>query len=465
MTCRSTRTAPTSGRRPLGHAALRPGPLAHPERSLAGIDLDRIAYIVRKRAERESGEQGCGLYIASLSSRTMTYKGMLTTDQLPAFFPDLRDERLQSAIAVVHSRFSTNTFPSWPLAHPYRTMAHNGEINTIRGNRNRMRAREALLGTDLFPGDLQRAMPVCPEDVSDSASFDEVLELLLLGGRSLPHAVMMMIPEAWENHAEMPADQRDFYRFHASLMEPWDGPAAVVFTDGTVMGATLDRNGLRPAPLVAAHRRPRRARQRVRRARRARRGGRRQGPAAPGPDVPGRHRATGAGSSTTTSSSPSSPPQRALRRVAARRAGAPRGPARPRARGHSHESVVRRQQTFGYTEEELRIMLAPMATTGAEPFGSMGTDTPTAALSRRSRLLYDYFVQLFAQVTNPPLDSIREELVTCMARPIGPEQNLFDPARRRAARSSCRSRSSTTTSWPSSSTSTTTATCPASPPW
>ena len=221
--------------------------VATPDRQVAGIELDRLAWIVRKRAERQSAEEGCGLYIASLSSRTMTYKGMLTTDQLPVFFPDLRDERLVSAIAVVHSRFSTNTFPSWPLAHPYRVMAHNGEINTIRGNRNRMRAREALLATDLFPGDLQRAMPVCPEDVSDSASFDEVLELLELGGRPLPHAVMMMMPEAWENHAEMPTDQRDFYRFHASLMEPWDGPACVTFTDGTLMGATLDRNGLRPA--------------------------------------------------------------------------------------------------------------------------------------------------------------------------------------------------------------------------
>ena len=410
--------------------------VAHPERSLAGIDLDRIAYIVRKRAERESGEQGCGLYIASLSSRTMTYKGMLTTDQLALFFPDLRDERLASAIAVVHSRFSTNTFPSWPLAHPYRTMAHNGEINTIRGNRNRMRAREALLGTDLFPGDLQRAMPVCPEDVSDSASFDEVLELLSLGGRSLPHAVMMMIPEAWENHDEMPADQRDFYRFHASLMEPWDGPAAVVFTDGTVMGATLDRNGLRPARWWQL------ADDRVVLASES---GVLDVPAeevvAKGRLRPGRmflvDTRAGASGATGEGTSAGIVDDDAFKSELA--AEEPYGewlhaglvhledlPDREHV-VHTHESVVRRQQTFGYTEEELRIMLAPMATTGAEPLGSMGTDTPTAALSRRSRLLYDYFVQLFAQVTNPPLDSIREALVTCMERPIGAEQNLFHP--------------------------------------
>ena len=409
--------------------------VATPDRQVAGIELDRLAWIVRKRAERQSAEEGCGLYIASLSSRTMTYKGMLTTDQLPAFFPDLRDERLVSAIAVVHSRFSTNTFPSWPLAHPYRVMAHNGEINTIRGNRNRMRAREALLATDLFPGDLQRAMPVCPEDVSDSASFDEVLELLELGGRPLPHAVMMMMPEAWENHAEMPTDQRDFYRFHASLMEPWDGPACVTFTDGTLMGATLDRNGLRPARwwhldddrVVLASESgvldvdPSRV-------------------LAKGRLRPGRmflvDTRSGAGAATGEGSAGIVDDDAFKSELAAE---APYGewlhaglvhlddlPPREHI-VHTHASVVRRQLTFGYTEEDLRVLLAPMATTGAEPLGSMGTDTPTAALSARSRLLYDYFVQLFAQVTNPPLDAIREELVTSMTRAIGPEQNLFHP--------------------------------------
>ncbi|MFD1051331.1 glutamate synthase subunit alpha, partial [Kibdelosporangium lantanae] len=182
-----------------------------------------------------------------LSARTLVYKGMLTTAQLPVFFTDLTDDRLESAIALVHSRFSTNTFPSWPLAHPFRYVAHNGEINTVRGNRNRMRAREALLESDLIPGDLTRVYPIVDADGSDSASFDEVLELLHLGGRSLPHAVLMMVPEAWENHATMDSARRAFYQFHSSLMEPWDGPACVTFTDGTVVGAVLDRNGLRPA--------------------------------------------------------------------------------------------------------------------------------------------------------------------------------------------------------------------------
>ena len=399
--------------------------VAAPDRSVSGIALDRLAWVVRKRVERESSEQGCALYVASLSSRTVTYKGMLTTDQLPAFFGDLTDERTVSAIAVVHSRFSTNTFPSWPLAHPYRVMAHNGEINTIRGNRNRMRAREALLATDHFPGDLTRAMPVCPEDVSDSASFDEVLELLHLGGRSLPHAVMMMIPEAWENHAEMPVDQRDFYRFHAGLMEPWDGPAAVVFTDGTLVGATLDRNGLRPARwwrlvddrIVLA----------------SESGVLEVDPSevvAKGRLSPGRMFLVDTRDGEIVDDD-------AYKSALA--AEHPYGewlhaglvrlddlPARDHA-VHTHESVVRRQLTFGYTEEDLRILLAPMASSGAEPLGSMGTDTPPAALSARARLLYDYFVQLFAQVTNPPLDAIREELVTSMARVMGPEQNLFHP--------------------------------------
>ena len=303
--------------------------VADPERRSRASTSTGGRRSLRKRAERESSEQGCGLYIASLSSRTMTYKGMLTTDQLALFFPDLRDERPTSAIAMVHSRFSTNTFPSWPLAHPYRTMAHNGEINTIRGNRNRMRAREALLGTDLFPGDLQRAMPVCPEEVSDSASFDEVLELLCLGGRPMPHAVMMMMPEAWENHAEMPADQREFYQFHSSLMEPWDGPACVTFTDGTIMGATLDRNGLRPARwwhltddrVVLASESGVLA---VDPARSSPRAG--CAPAGCSSSTPAPAR-----SSTTTPTSPSWPPP-SRTGVAARRAGAPRRAALPRAR-------------------------------------------------------------------------------------------------------------------------------------
>ncbi len=207
------------------------------------LEIDRLTFCLRKRIEHEIP----GAYIPSLSARTIVYKGMLTTGQLRTFFPDLSDPRFASAIALVHSRFSTNTFPSWPLAHPYRYIAHNGEINTLQGNRNWMRARETLLRSDVIPGDLERLFPIVDPEGSDSATFDEVLELLHLGGRSLPHAVLMMIPEAWENHTEMDPSRRAFYQFHAALMEPWDGPAAVVFTDGRLAGAVLDRNGLRPA--------------------------------------------------------------------------------------------------------------------------------------------------------------------------------------------------------------------------
>ncbi|MFC5289139.1 glutamate synthase large subunit [Actinokineospora guangxiensis] len=390
-----------------------------------GLDLDRQVYALRKRAERESRTAGCGTYFPSLSSRTVVYKGMLTTAQVPAFFPDLRDERFVSAIALVHSRFSTNTFPSWPLAHPFRYVAHNGEINTVRGNRNRMRAREALLATDLVAGDLTRLFPVVDPDGSDSASFDEVLELLHLGGRSLPHAVLMMIPEAWENHAAMDPARRAFYQFHASLMEPWDGPACVTFTDGTLVGAVLDRNGLRPARwwhladdrVVLASESgvldvpPDRV-------------------LAKGRLQPGRMFLvdTAAGvivddDEVKAGLAAELPYEEWLHAGLLTIADLP-------DREHvvqSHDSVVRRQQTFGYTEEELKILLTPMAVGGAEPIGSMGTDTPPAALSQRSRLLYDYFKQNFAQVTNPPLDAIREEIVTSVQRIMGPEQNLLDP--------------------------------------
>ncbi|MBM7775701.1 glutamate synthase (NADPH/NADH) large chain [Actinokineospora baliensis] len=390
-----------------------------------GIELDRLVYCLRKRVERDSAAAGCGVYFPSLSARTMVYKGMLTTAQLPAFFPDLRDPRLRSAIALVHSRFSTNTFPSWPLAHPFRFVAHNGEINTVRGNRNRMRAREALLSANLLPGDLSRVFPVVHPDGSDSASFDEVLELLHLGGRSLPHAVLMMIPEAWENHTGMDPDLRAFYQFHASLMEPWDGPACVTFTDGTLVGAVLDRNGLRPARwwrladdrVVLASETgvldvpPERV-------------------VAKGRLQPGRMFLVDTAAGRVVDD------QEVKAALAARHpyeewlhAGLLKIADLP-DREHvvqPHESVRRRQLTFGYTEEELKVLLTPMAVTGAEPIGSMGTDTPPAALSQRARLLYDYFKQIFAQVTNPPLDAIREEIVTSVQRIMGPEQNLLEP--------------------------------------
>ncbi|MGH3664281.1 MAG: glutamate synthase large subunit, partial [Micromonosporaceae bacterium] len=325
----------------------------------------------------------------------------------------------------VHSRFSTNTFPSWPLAHPYRMVAHNGEINTIRGNRNWMAARQALLESDLIPNGLKRLFPVCTPSASDSATFDEVLELLHLSGRSLPHAVLMMIPEAWENDEEMEPSRRAFYQFHACLMEPWDGPAAVAFTDGEVIGAVLDRNGLRPARwwrtaddvVVLA----------------SEAGVVDVDPAdvvAKGRLQPGRMFLVDTAAQQIVDDD----------EIKARLAHeAPYAdwlhaglmrlkelPERERV-VYTHDSVLRRQQTFGYTEEELKLLLEPMARTGAEPIGSMGTDTPVAVLSERPRLLYDYFTQLFAQVTNPPLDAIREELVTSVANTIGPEQNLLDP--------------------------------------
>ena len=392
---------------------------------LDALALDRRAYALRKVAERRAREAKLELYFASLSSRTLVYKGMLTTDQLGEVFPDLTDPRFASAIGLVHSRFSTNTFPSWPLAHPYRYIAHNGEINTIRGNRNWMRTRESLLESELIPGDLRRLFPICTPEASDSASFDEVLELLHLGGRSLPHAVLMMIPEAWENTTDLDPALRAFYEFHSCLMEPWDGPACVNFTDGTVIGAVLDRNGLRPGRwwqtedgLVVLG---------------SESGVLELDPAtvvAKGRLQPGRMFLvdTALGRIRTDEDvkaelAADQPYDEWLHGGLMRLADLPE-------REHMvfpHESVTRRQQVFGYTEEELRVLIAPMASAGTEPIGSMGSDTPVAVLSKRPRLLFDYFTELFAQVTNPPLDAIREELVTSLACSIGPERNQLDP--------------------------------------
>ncbi|MFI7317369.1 glutamate synthase large subunit [Streptomyces venezuelae] len=393
-----------------------------------GLELDRKAFVLRKRAEREAGT-----YFPSLSSRTIVYKGMLTTGQLEPFFPDLSDRRFATAVALVHSRFSTNTFPSWPLAHPYRFVAHNGEINTVKGNRNWMRARESQLASDLFGDEkLERIFPICTPDASDSASFDEVLELLHLGGRSLPHSVLMMIPEAWENHASMDPARRAFYQYHSTMMEPWDGPACVTFTDGTQVGAVLDRNGLRPGRYWVTD----------------------DGLVVLGSEVgvldidpakvvrkgrlqPGRmflvdtaeHRIV-EDDEIKAGLAAEKPYQEWLEAGEIELSDLPEREHIV----HTHASVTRRQQTFGYTEEELRIILAPMAKTGGEPLGSMGTDTPIAALSARPRLIFDYFTQLFAQVTNPPLDAIREELVTSLHSSLGPQGNLLEPTA-----ASCRS--------------------------
>ncbi|MCA1982530.1 glutamate synthase large subunit [Nocardioides nematodiphilus] len=389
---------------------------------VTGMALERLAFVLRKRAESETDA-----YFPSLSSKTLVYKGMLTTHQLGDVFPDLRDPRMASAIAVVHSRFSTNTFPSWPLSHPFRYIAHNGEINTVMGNRNWMRAREALLASDVIPGDLERIYPICTPGASDSASFDEVLELLHLGGRSLPHSVLMMIPEAWENHTEMDPKRKAFYEFHAKLMEAWDGPANVVFTDGTQVGAVLDRNGLRPGRYwvtedglviyaseagVLHDIEPKNVI--------------RKGRMQPGKmflvDTE-QHRIIEDDEIKDALAS-EHPYEEWLHAGQINLADIPEREHVV----HTHASVTRRQQVFGYTEEELRVILAPMANSGGEPLGSMGTDSPIAALSAKPRLLFDYFVQLFAQVTNPPLDAIREELVTSLASTIGPEANLLEPS-------------------------------------
>ncbi len=387
----------------------------------SGIELDRTAYCLRKRAEHE-----LAVYFPSLSSRTLVYKGMLTPEQLEGFFPDLADPRMESAMAIVHSRFSTNTFPSWPLAHPFRFIAHNGEINTARGNRNWMRAREALLESDLIPGDMNRLFPVCDPLGSDTASFDEVLELLHLGGRSLPHAVMMMIPEAWENDDDMDPARRAFYEFHSSVMEPWDGPAAIAFTDGNQIGAVLDRNGLRPGRywvtedglvVLASEAGVLDLDQKTIT---------RKGRLEPGKmfllDLD-QHRIIEDHEIKNALAS-ENPYDEWLY------SGLVRFEDLPDLEHivHTHASVTRRQQVFGYTEEELRLLIAPIARAGAEAIGSMGTDTPIAAISDRPRQLFDYFSQLFAQVTNPPLDAIREEVVTSLAGTIGPERNLLAPS-------------------------------------
>jgi glutamate synthase (NADPH/NADH) large chain len=408
---------------------------------LKGIVLERRAYVIRKRIEHEiflsagadeineamggTSEMHAGVYFPSLSCRTLVYKGMLTTPQLGDFYPDLSDERVESAMALVHSRFSTNTFPAWPLAHPFRMVAHNGEINTIQANRNFMRARETLLKTDLIPGYLSHIFPICTPGASDTASFDEALELLYMGGFSLPRAVLMMIPEPWSGHEHMDPGLQAYYRYHASLMEPWDGPASIAFTDGRVIGAVLDRNGLRPSrywitdddlAIMASE--------------------------VGVIDIPqekiiekGRLQPGKMFLIDTTEG-------RIVRDDEIKKrlsTGQPYQEWLDQNMVHIDSiegteplredklPLLQRQQIFGYTHEELKMLIAPMAKDGKEALGSMGTDTPLAVLSYRPKLLYDYFTQLFAQVTNPPLDAIREELVTSMRTMLGPEGNLFNP--------------------------------------
>ena len=385
--------------------------------TLGDIALDRQAVRLRKRAERE-----LEIYFASLSCRTVVYKGMVTTLQLEPFYPDLSDPRFVSKLALVHSRYSTNTFPSWPLAQPFRMIAHNGEINTVQGNRNWMQARQSQLESDLL-GDLAPLLPIVTPGGSDSASFDEVVELLSLSGRSLPHAVMMMVPEAWENQTDLDAERRAFYEYHSMLMEPWDGPAAIVFTDGSLVCATLDRNGLRPGRYLITDDGlvvlaseigvldidPNRV---------VRKGRLRPGKMFLVDTVAGRLIEDDEIKADLAASEPWGT------WLDAGRINLKDLPEREHI-VHPPASVVRRQRTFGYTEEEVRILLAPMARLGGEPLGAMGSDTPIAVLSDRPRLLFDYFTQQFAQVTNPPLDSIREEVVTSLKLGLGPERNLL----------------------------------------
>ncbi len=392
--------------------------------------FERKLYVIRKRVEHavrasDMAERGY-FYLPSLSANTLIYKGMLSADQIETMFPDITDPLVESALALVHQRFSTNTFPSWPLAHPYRYIAHNGEINTLRGNINWMKAREALCRSALLGEDLEKILPIVVEGGSDSAIFDNVLELLVMAGRPLPLAVLMMIPEAWSGHESMSAERKDFYEYHGCLMEPWDGPASIAFTDGTVIGAVLDRNGLRPSRYYVT----------------------KDGLVVMASEVgvldippervlikerlhPGRiflvDTAQGRiidDAELKHAFATERPYGEWLATHLKPLESLPEAPHLPEP---DHDTVRERQQAFGYTHEDLRILLAPMATAGEEPVGSMGTDTSLAVLSDRPRLLYDYFKQLFAQVTNPPLDGIREELVTQIATSIGPEGNLLEP--------------------------------------
>ncbi|MBX3305336.1 MAG: glutamate synthase large subunit [Nitrospira sp.] len=391
--------------------------------------FERKLYVVRKRVEKavaESAIQGREhFYVSSLSANTIVYKGLLLPHQMAAYYQDLTDERMVSALALVHSRFSTNTFPTWPRAHPYRYVCHNGEINTLKGNVNWMKARQGRLHSELFGKDMEKLFPIVSEDQSDSACLDNALEFLLLGGRSLPHAMMMLIPEPWVANPQMDLDRRGFYQYHAAMMEPWDGPAAVCFTDGKLIGATLDRNGLRPcryhvttdglvvlaseAGVLPADAKEIRMKGRLQ-------PGRMflvdtvQGRIIDDEEIkagivgrkPYRSWVTQYGVSLDELPDPLNVPQ------------------------PDHPTIRQRQQAFGYTVEELKMVITPMIVTGEEAISSMGTDTPLAVLSDRPQLLFKYFKQLFAQVTNPPIDPIREQLVMSLVTNIGPKPNLMD---------------------------------------
>ena len=391
--------------------------------------FERRLYVLRKvisnsvRAETKAVD--AGFYIVSMSSRTIVYKGMFLAYQLGAYYKDLKDERFISALALVHQRFSTNTFPSWDLSHPYRMVAHNGEINTLRGNVNWMAARQASVSSPLFGDDISKLWPVSYEGQSDTACFDNALEFLVMGGYSLAHAAMMLIPEAWAGNPLMDDNRRSFYEYHAAIMEPWDGPAAVAFTDGRQIGATLDRNGLRPARYIVTDEDfvimssevgvlPVPEEKIVRKWRLQ----------------PGKMLLIDMEQGRIISDdeikrelSTANPYKDWLHKSQIVLEDMPEVRGRAPVAG---ESLLDRQQAFGYTQEDIKLLMTPMATIGQEAIGSMGTDTPISALSDKSKLLYTYFKQNFAQVTNPPIDPIREELVMSLVSFIGPRPNLFD---------------------------------------
>ena len=392
-------------------------------------ELERKLYIVRKRAEAEIAASDVPdkdfFYIPSLSARTIVYKGLLLAPQIANFYPELSDPEVVSALCLVHQRFSTNTFPTWQLAHPFRYIAHNGEINTLRGNVNWMHARQSVLASPLFGGEIKKLFPIIQAGGSDSANFDNALELLIMGGRSIEHAMAMLIPEAWSSNPHMNPEKRAFYEYHASLMEPWDGPAAIAFTDGRSIGATLDRNGLRPARYLVTEDdliimasetgvlpvKPENVKLK----------GRLQ---------PGKMLLVDTSEGRIIS-------DKELKRSLYRRSPyelwlrenqitLDQLPEPGREHGTDHETILSRQRAFGYTDEDLRLIVAPMAEKGEEPVGSMGTDTPLACLSDKPQPLFNYFKQLFAQVTNPPIDPIREEMVMSLISYIGTERNILD---------------------------------------
>ena len=391
------------------------------------IAFERKLFVIRKRIENLvhalNISDPANFYISSMSSRTIVYKGMLLANEVGIFFPDLLDQSAESALALVHQRFSTNTFPSWDLAHPYRMIAHNGEINTVRGNENWINARQKKMKSMLLGDDLEKLWPLITEGQSDSASFDNCLELLVAGGYSLPHAMMMLIPEAWSGNALMSQERKSFYEYHAAMMEPWDGPAAVAFTDGQMIGATLDRNGLRPARYLMTD----------------------DGVVMMASEMgvlkfpeekivkkwrlePGKMLLIDLQAGRIIDDAEvkkllasAKPYETWIKQSRFLLSDFKQAKAKVELKG----SLLDIQQAFGFTQEDINFILKPMVTDGQEPSGSMGNDAALPVLSNRPKLLYNYFKQLFAQVTNPPIDPIREELVMSLITFIGPRPNLL----------------------------------------